>query len=233
MLFEQAQDPTPLGCYLHRSEINKKSIRKYHVADGIIVKSRADIDREDHCSTAMPDYGPLQAPLTDSLRSDIVLLTSYLSGQQFLDKSLPVAEHLGLSVDISILLGIGNNRGQQTRHGTAVTGTHTTIGTEVVIFAENDDESLESGFTTKHEVVESARVMKVGSRGSRNGRTELEQSAGFPQSVEHVGEIISISPITQNGRKLLDRWDPRIRNERRIEIPTYVLAYLLCIYVHL
>lgn len=174
------------------------------------------IDRQDHSSTAMTKDRPLRAPLTDSLRSDIVLLTSYLSGQQSFLTSPAVDDHLAFSINISTLLAIGNNHGQQTQNGNAVLGNRTTMGTELVVFGENDDESVEYSFTTKDELRTTSRETNAQSRGSGS---ELQQNAGLDQTVEEVAEIISIVPIVENGRKLLDKWDPQIRDNRRVDLP--------------
>lgn len=82
---------------------------------------------------------PLHAPLTDSLRSDIVLLTSYLSGRQCSVKSHKVDENLAFSVHISTLLAIGYNHGEPTQTGIAVIGNHTIMGTEFLVCVEQDE----------------------------------------------------------------------------------------------
>lgn len=180
---------------------------------GISHCSRAAIDRQDHCATAMSPDRPLCAPLTDSLRSDIVLLTSYLSGQQCLGKAPPMNEHLALSMHISTLLAIGNNHGQHTQNGTAVLGNHTTMGTEFVVFGENNDDSVTAN------VSRTPRERKVRSGEFHNGASDLQQNADADQKVEEGGEIISISSNIENGRHLLNKWDPQLRNDQRVDLP--------------
>lgn len=191
-----------------------RMFRDHTLLMGISHCSRAAIDRQDqdHCATAMSPDRPLCAPLTDSLRSDIVLLTSYLSGKQCLGKSPPMDEHLALSMHISTLLAIGNNHGQYTQNGTAVLGNHTTMGTEFVVFGENNDESVTTNVRT------TPRERKVQSGEFYNGASDLQQNADPDHKVEGAGEIISISSNMENGRHLLDKWDPQLRNDQRVDL---------------
>ena len=91
----------------------------------------------------MADSQPLAAPLTDSLRSDIVLFSALLSGKQSdSSESHPKDANLPLFVNISTLLAIGNAYSPQAQNVNAVLGkiTQTGVGEiamEFLVCAEN------------------------------------------------------------------------------------------------
>ena len=94
-------------------------------------------------SPPMADSQPLAAPLTDSLRSDIVLFSALLSGKQSDSSESHLKDaNLPLFVNISTLLAIGNAYSPQAQNVNAVLGkiTQTGVGEiamEFLVCAEN------------------------------------------------------------------------------------------------
>lgn len=187
---------------------------------------------QDNSSSSVMRGSP-QLPFTDSFRSDILLLSSYLGGQQSsLIKSNPMDENLAFSVDISTLLSIGNRtRDQQALNVNTIMKKHTTITMELLVCAENasgeacsDCQGLQSeegncmGGTR-----ENAPGVKNRDGGHRSGHhKKISHNAGVKcgKSAKEVGDLVCITPITENGRKLLHQWDPQIRNNEKIDIDT-------------
>lgn len=177
--------------------------------------------------------GSPQLPLTDSLRSDILLLSSYLSGQKnSLIKSSSVDDNLALSVDISTLLSIGDrNRGQQALNVNTIMKKHTSITMEFLVCAENGRhgdlsakarsdcsqtlhrvEGKRMGDATQDDPVLESRFW-----GHSSGRLGAAQNV-TGRSAKEVGDLVCITPVMECGRKLLDKWDPQVRDNKRVEI---------------
>ncbi|KAE9387914.1 hypothetical protein BT96DRAFT_947996 [Gymnopus androsaceus JB14] len=159
----------------------------------------------------MADSQQLPAPLTNSLRSDILLLSSYLNRKQ----SSPSEHHpkntnLPLFVDISTLLAIGNSDSLGSANVNAVVGQTTTSthgpALELLVCVENarQDETLagKGKGTTERGKNAGKRGQKGGNSGRKSGPTESVQITGE----EHVGSLLDIELNKENGRKLLNDW---------------------------
>lgn len=171
---------------------------------------------------------PKHLPLTDSLRSDILLLSSYLSGQKSsLIKSNSVDENLALSVDISTLLAIGSgNRGHQALNVNTISRKHNSIMLEFLVFAEHPRHGDGSATHCSHysQTLQGVKGKDM-SDATRKDPVVKDRFGGYGggngvtgRSAKEVGDLVRITPVMENGRKLLDKWDPQIRSNERVQI---------------
>lgn len=148
----------------------------------------------------MTDVSESHIPLTDSLRSDVLLLSTYLSGQQTSSfKPHSVHDNLNLFVDISTLLAIGNNLNHPAQ--SAVMGKATPNAIEFLVCAVD----AKAGATKNASGVDGIGGLGSGPAGSTCSARENDERSG--RSAEDVGDLIYITPSMENGRKLLDIWD--------------------------
>lgn len=148
----------------------------------------------------MTDVTKSHIPLTDSLRSDVLLLSTYLSGQQTSSfKPHSIHDNLNLFVDISTLLAIGNNLNHPAQ--SAVMGKATPNTIEFLVCAVDGKDSA----TKNSSAVDGIGGLGSGPPGSTCSVREGDEHSG--KSAEEVGDLIYITPSMENGRKLLDIWD--------------------------
>lgn len=132
-------------------------------------------------------------PFTESLRSDVLLLSTYLSGQQTTSfRSSSVVENMDLFVDISTLLAIGNNHNHS-----AVMGKATLNSIEFLVCAIDATRPLETAL-----VVDGMGGYSGGSAERKPiVKEDDERSAG------DVGDLVGVTPSKESRRKLLDHLD--------------------------
>ncbi|KAE9395465.1 hypothetical protein BT96DRAFT_997591 [Gymnopus androsaceus JB14] len=193
-----------------------------------------EIECQDNSSPSPPmaDFQQSSEPLTDSLRLDILLLSSYLSGMQNSpSEHHPKNTNLQLFVDISMLLAIGNSDNFGAKNVNAVIGQTTTSSEgpalELLVCIENarQDVALVQGLRPLVRGI----VSQAGKGKGMRGTTERKNNAGQPgqkggnsgrkggpaESVQIVGEdeelgsLLDIEPNMENGRKLLNNWGRR------------------------
>lgn len=137
-------------------------------------------------------------PSADTLRSEILLLSTYLDGQQDSPStSHPNDQSLELFINISNLLAIGNGRNPRAQNVNAVMGSinmdSDTTALEFLICAEN-----------ARQIGKSTPQPNYGNKGpKKKGLSEKK----VDQSSKEAGELVHINPDATNGRNLLDRWD--------------------------
>ena len=169
----------------------------------------------------MADSQQSPAPLTDSLRSDVLLLSSYLSGKQ----SSPSEPHsandtLSLFLHISTLLAIGNEKNLRAQNVNAVIGktTQTDVGVvmEFLVCAENAKQNITE--------VTNARLHHKGTpQQGRKGKTVVSptESAAIvgdsTKSAESIGHTHPITPNRENGKKLLNKWAMQTPKKESVE----------------
>lgn len=127
--------------------------------------------------SAMTAYVQLRTHLNEKLRADILLLSSYLSGQTCALKSDSVDPTLALYADIATLLTICNDPTWATQNVTAVIGNHTTRGMDFFVYIETTGQ-MDACFTrqaasTQDSPGERAMTFHSGSSylsGSQNAR---------------------------------------------------------------
>jgi len=182
----------------------------------------------------MADSQQSLAPLTNSLQSDVLLLSTQLSGKQSTSsESHPADTELPLFVDISTLLAIGHSHSPDAKNVNAVLGKITLTGTELamefLVCAENakqDDiqvRALKGQLKNKHPQGRTEKDMDTPSAPIA-GKNK-EQSAKSAEDIVHLDVII---PMAENGRKLLDMWDDEQEsNEESVQSNKWVYIYLL------
>ena len=133
-----------------RERISAKTTLLPSMADSQQSPTTADSEQsppmaDSQQSPPKADSQPLAAPLTGSLRSDIVLFSTLLSGKQSdSSESHPNDANLTLFVDISTLLAIGSAHSPQAQNVNAVLGKITQTGVEEIameflVCAENGE----------------------------------------------------------------------------------------------
>ena len=178
------------------------------------------------------DSQPLAAPLTGSLRSDIVLFSTLLSSKQSdSSESHPNDANLTLFVDISTLLAIGSAHSPQAQNVNAVLGKITQTGVEEIameflVCAENAKQEetqvkalreqlrgdpLPSGKGKGMSSPMKSVGVGGGSTGCMGAPTESapitgEKEEDSTKSGEKIWQLDPIIPKAEDGRKLLDQW---------------------------
>lgn len=133
----------------------------------------------------MAENHELNTPLTESLESDLLLLSSFLSRQQHSpSQSHPSNDNLSLVSCLSCLLAIGNKRNPKALNVNAVAGSFTETVT-----ANRTINTLEYLVCTE------------------NGRQDTQTSRGCPR-VKKPFTVDEIVPDPSNGHILLHGWDP-------------------------
>ncbi|KAE9389201.1 hypothetical protein BT96DRAFT_947034 [Gymnopus androsaceus JB14] len=136
------------------------------------------------------------APLTDSLRLDIILLSSYLCGQQAVS-SVPCPDERDAELynHVSTLLTTGNSRNPKASNVNAVVGKTNINSVEFLVFAEN------------------ARLREDGETGARNLRTQLKTAERIKAAVEWdsgrsepMGKRVDVVADKMRGKELLEKW---------------------------
>ncbi|KAE9391313.1 hypothetical protein BT96DRAFT_945440 [Gymnopus androsaceus JB14] len=136
------------------------------------------------------------APLTNSLRSDIILLSSYLCGQQAVS-SVPRPDNRDAELynHISTLLTTGNSRSPKASNVNAVVGKTNINSVEFLVFAEN------------------ARLREDGETGARNLRTQLKTAKRIKAAVERdsgrsepMGKRVDVVADKMRRKELLEKW---------------------------
>ncbi|KAE9384597.1 hypothetical protein BT96DRAFT_1007911 [Gymnopus androsaceus JB14] len=135
----------------------------------------------------MADSQQSPAPLTDSLRSDVLLLSTQLSGKQSTSsESHPTDMELSLFVDISTLLAIGHSHSPD---------------------AKNDDTQVRAlKGQLKNKPPQGRKEKDMDAPSAPIAGKNKEQSAKSAEDIVHLDVII---PMAENGRKLLDKWDDK------------------------
>lgn len=148
--------------------------------------------------------------LTNSLRGDILLLSTYLAGRHESSfQPQTVDENLDLFAHISILLTIGNKPSHDGQNVSVVTGTATASGIDFLVYTQNrpgHQACVDQSYTNSASETTPGRVNKE----------------GLVQSEREVGDLVCITPVKEAGRKLLDKWDLRTMN-KEVEISEWVI----------
>ena len=195
------------------------------------------------------DSQPLAAPLTSSLRLDIVLFSTLLSGKQSdSSESHSNNANLTLFVDISMLLAIGSAHSPQAQNVNAVLGKITQTGVEEIameflVCAENAKQE-ETQVKALREQLRgdplpsgkgkgmSSPMKSVGVGGGSTGcmgvPTESvpitgENKEDSTKSGEKIWQLDPIIPKAENGRKLLDQWAIKEPNQENVETIKWVI----------
>ncbi|KAE9385875.1 hypothetical protein BT96DRAFT_1006647 [Gymnopus androsaceus JB14] len=138
----------------------------------------------------------LPAPLTNSPRSDIILLSSYLCGQQAVSSvPHPGDRDAELYNHVSTVLTTGNSRNPKASNVNAVIGKTNISSVEFLVFAKN------------------ARLREDGGTGVRNLRTQLRTAKRIEPTVEQdsgksepMGERVDVVADKMHGKELLEKW---------------------------
>lgn len=131
--------------------------------------------------------------LNESLRADILLLSTFLAGRhEPSHQSQPVNESLPLFVHLATLLTIGNNPSHDGQNANAVVGTATANGIDFFVCTEN--------------------------RPSHQAHVDQSRT----KNATEVANSVHITPIEEAGRKLLDKWDMRTIS-KETEISEWVI----------
>lgn len=175
-------------------------------------------------------YTQSRAHLNEELRSDILLLSSHLSGRTCALKSNSVDPTLALYADIATLLTICNDPTRPTQNVAAVIGNHTTHGMDFFVYIETARQ-MDDHFTREAASTQNSPGLRDTTSRSGSSCLAVAQNAelcegGFANSAEQAGDVIRITPLKANGRKLLDEWDPRVRKARRVEMPRCAFRFV-------
>lgn len=178
---------------------------------------------EIHCLAtsnppAMTDALHVDAPLTDSLQSDILLLTSYLSGRQCSVKAPTHDENLAFSAHISTLVAIGYNQDQPLQNANAVIGNYTVMGPEFLVCVEQDEGPVDRAGKDNGSGPSCGITVKSSTcraRGPAQDNVECERSIN--KNAGELSQLFCIFPIPENGRKLLDTWGPRTQYQEKVD----------------
>jgi len=163
------------------------------------------------------------APFTNSLRSDILLLSTFLSGRQSSSCDYHVVdENLKLFVDISTLLSIANNFETKASNVNAVMGKTTAEAIDFLICVENAKSingNCIHGATDHGPVDERSNGPWSDSVGGVDRETQRDES---PKPADEVGDLYRITPIKENGRRLLLQWDLQTLTEKNFTFESHL-----------
>jgi len=160
--------------------------------------------RQDNSSPSpMADPQQSPAPLTDSLRSDILLISSYLDGKQ----SNPSEPHskddtLSLYLHISTLLAIGNESHRRAENVNAVIGETTAEAVEFLVCAENAKQHTDKVKDIKQRL--RGKPPQGGKNKGMDSPTESVQIAGENKEDSAHGAERPVIPNAVHGRELLN-----------------------------
>lgn len=161
----------------------------------------------------MDAANPPPQPFTDSLRSDILLLSTYLaSQQQSSSKSHPSHTELALYSSLSNLLTIGNHQCPKALNVNAVAGSMinhttemgTTRGLRYLICTENGRQHEKAADAYRAELKNSENSAWQANNRSRPKPT-FQVSRGYKGQVYHMD---TVDLDREHGRSLLDQWEP-------------------------
>ena len=163
--------------------------------------------RQDNSSPSpMADPQQSPAPLTDSLRSDILLISSYLDGKQ----SNPSEPHskddtLSLYLHISTLLAIGNASNCRAENVNAVIGETTPEAVEFLVCAENAKQHTDKVKDIKQRL--RGNPPQGGKNKGMDSPTESVEIAGENKEDSANGAERPVIPNAVHGRELLNESD--------------------------
>lgn len=162
--------------------------------------------------------------LNESLRADILLLSTYLAGRhEPSHKSQPVNESLPLFVHISTLLTVGNNPSHDGQNANAVVGTATNNAIDFLVCTENRSGHQAHVDQSRTNDAETGPAVE-GHRGQRTTSKQMVREAEgcLGQSAREVAYSVRITPTAEAGRKLLAKWDLRTIS-KEAEISEWVI----------
>lgn len=143
-----------------------------------------------------------------NLRTDILLLSTYLDGrQQASSKSHPKDHTLDLFVDISTLLAVGNKHNPRAENVNAVMGT---------LRVNVDSPTVEVLVCTENNSQNPINDIKKAPKGAHN--------EGLGQNADRVGGLDGLLPDSMAGRVSLNKWDGAIVDDAATDKKKYVFA---------
>lgn len=165
----------------------------------------------------MPNPFESRMPLTTSLEADILLLSTFLSGQHASSpRAHPEDEHLSLLAGISTLLTAVYDREPEAHNTTAIISKAAANVIDFVICAE-------------HSSTDRALLDPVKELDSRRGPTGDVQISNQDDcsSAGEAGDLIPITPVKEDGRKLLDVWDLESPDDDGVKLNLCVMHGLI------
>jgi len=160
------------------------------------------------------NIAPLRTPYTTSYASDIVLLSTHLSGKQPV-ASEPHSEsdtRMKVLTRISTLLAIGNSYNPKAENVNAVVGRITADSVECLVFSENTRQDMKEVESHKIYLKQMTRAknekFRKRQRDLERGRPDTVGDRNSIQGTAQSSELAdTIVPNAVRGRDLLLKWE--------------------------